>query len=103
MARGISQGPGRTRSDRRRGRPSGARARFGATVTVEDASGGERRYRIVGVDEADPKRGLVSWRSPVARALVGRSVGDVTTLRTPAGDEELQIVAIDDGDGVADS
>ena len=72
--------------------------RFGATVTVENDGGNERRsraYRIVGVDEADPKRGLVSWRSPVARALTGRRVGDTTTLHTPAGDEELTIVAID--------
>src|SRR5215471_6627825 len=65
--------------------------RFGATVTVEGDDGGERRYRIVGVDEADPKRGWVSWRSPVARALSGRRVGDTATLRTPAGDEELTV------------
>ncbi|HEX9104238.1 MAG TPA: GreA/GreB family elongation factor [Polyangia bacterium] len=72
-------------------------ARFGATVTVEDDEGVARRYRIVGVDEADPRRGWVSWRSPVARALTGRRVGDTTTLHTPAGDEELTIAAIDYG------
>jgi transcription elongation factor GreB len=70
-------------------------ARFGARVTVVGDDGAPRRYRIVGVDEADPKRGLVSWRSPVARALTGRRVGDVTTLRTPAGDEELTVTAIE--------
>jgi transcription elongation factor GreB len=75
--------------------PSDDRARFGATVAVEDEEGAARRYRIVGVDEADPKRGWVSWRSPVARALVGRAIGDTTTLHTPAGDEELTIVGID--------
>jgi len=69
--------------------------RFGATVTVEDEDGHERRYRIVGVDEADPKRGWVSWRSPIARALTGRRVGDTTTLHTPARDEELTVTAID--------
>jgi transcription elongation factor GreB len=69
--------------------------RFGASVTVEDDDGRARRYRIVGVDEADPKRGLVSWRSPVARALTGRRVGDTTTLHTPAGEEELMIAAIE--------
>jgi transcription elongation factor GreB len=69
--------------------------RFGASVDVADDDGNTRRYRIVGVDEADPKRGLVSWRSPIARALTGRRVGDATTLHTPAGDEELTIVAID--------
>jgi len=73
--------------------------RFGATVTVEDDDGGERRYRIVGVDEADPKRGLVSWRSPVARALTGKKVGDITTLHTPARDEELTVTAIDYEEG----
>ncbi|MGZ3429418.1 MAG: GreA/GreB family elongation factor, partial [Polyangia bacterium] len=69
--------------------------RFGATVTVANDDGGRRRHRIVGVDEADPKRGLVSWRSPSARALTGRRVGDATTLHTPAGDEELTIVGIE--------
>ncbi|MCA1665329.1 MAG: GreA/GreB family elongation factor, partial [Myxococcales bacterium] len=68
---------------------------FGASVDVEDDGGNARRYRIVGVDEADPKRGLVSWRSPIARALTGRRVGDATTLHTPGGDEELTIVAVD--------
>lgn len=69
--------------------------RFGATVTVESEEGVSRRWRIVGVDEADPKRGWVSWRSPVARALSGRHVGDTATLHTPAGDEELTVTAID--------
>jgi transcription elongation factor GreB len=69
--------------------------RFGATVTVEDDDGATRRYRIVGVDEADPKRGWVSWRSPVARALTGRRVGDTALLHTPAGDEELAVTDIE--------
>jgi transcription elongation factor GreB len=70
-------------------------ARFGATLTVADEDGRERRYRIVGVDEADPRRGWVSWRSPVAGALVGRRVGDTAVVHTPAGDEQLTVVAID--------
>jgi transcription elongation factor GreB len=70
-------------------------ARFGATLTVEDEEGGERRYRIVGVDEADPRHGLVSWRSPVAGALMGRRVGDTAVVHTPHGDEELTVIAID--------
>ena len=69
--------------------------RFGATVTVADDAGEARRYRIVGVDEADPKRGLVSWRSPVARALTGRRVGDSTLLRTSSGEVSLTVTAID--------
>jgi transcription elongation factor GreB len=69
--------------------------RFGATIDVEDDDGATRRYRIVGVDEADPKRGWVSWRSPIARALTGRRVGDTATVHTPAGDEELVVTKID--------
>jgi len=68
--------------------------RFGATVTVEDEAGASRCYRIVGVDEADPRRGWVSWRSPLAHALMGRRAGDATTLHTPAGDEELTVIAV---------
>ena len=49
---------------------------------------------IVGVDELDPARGRVSWVSPVATALLKASVGDVVTLRTPRGTEELEVVAI---------
>jgi transcription elongation factor GreB len=70
------------------------RARFGATVSVADDDGKERTLRIVGVDEADPARGWVSWRSPIARALLGRAVGDTTTLRTPAGTQELTVTKI---------
>jgi len=71
------------------------RVLFGATVTVKNEAGRARRYRIVGIDEADARRGLVSWRSPLAQALLDRAVGDAATLTTPAGDEELEIVAIE--------
>jgi len=70
-------------------------ARFGATISTRNDAGRERRWRIVGVDEADPRRGCISWRSPVAAALTGRRVGDVATVHTPTGDEELEIVAIE--------
>jgi len=70
------------------------RVYFGATVTVADASGGERTVSIVGVDELDPGRGRVSWISPIATALLKASVGDVVTMRTPRGAEELEIIAI---------
>jgi transcription elongation factor GreB len=73
--------------------PAGV-VRFGARVTVEDEEGAIRRYQIVGVDEADPKNGLVSWRAPIAAALMGRRVGDSVTLHTPSGDEELTVVEI---------
>jgi transcription elongation factor GreB len=70
------------------------RVYFGATVTVADGSGAERTVSIVGLDELDPARGRVSWRSPIATALLKASVGDVVTLRTPVGTEELEVVAI---------
>jgi len=70
------------------------RVAFGATVTVEDDEGKRHDYRIVGEDEADPEKGLVSYVSPLARALVDGKVGDLVTWRRPAGDLELEIVAI---------
>lgn len=67
---------------------------FGATVTVRDSREEERRYRIVGVDEADPPRGLLGFRSPIAAALLGARRGEVVVVRSPRGDEELEIVDI---------
>ena len=70
------------------------RAFFGATVTYADRSGYERTIAIVGVDEVDPARGRVSWVSPIAKALLKGREGDVVTLRTPAGAEEIEILAV---------
>ena len=67
---------------------------FGATVTVADEAGTERTVSIVGVDELDPSHGRVSWISPIATALMKAAVGDVVTVRTPRGPEEVEIVAI---------
>jgi transcription elongation factor GreB len=67
---------------------------FGATVTYADESGAERTVRIVGIDEADLAQGCVSWISPVARALLKASVGDVVDLRTPGGREQIEVIAI---------
>ena len=67
---------------------------FGATVTVCDAEGCESTYSIVGVDEADVAGGRISWVSPLARALLKLSEGDVATLRTPTGVNELEVVDV---------
>lgn len=67
--------------------------RFGATVSVETEVG-LRQYSIVGVDEADPARGKIAFVSPLARALLGRSVGEVIQLRTPRGEEALRIDSV---------
>lgn len=68
---------------------------FAATVIVlDEESGRERTYRIVGIDEADAKKGCVSWQSPIARALLGRRVGDVVTFTTPGGEQNWTIVGV---------
>jgi transcription elongation factor GreB len=68
---------------------------FGATVTVLHASGEEKIYSIVGIDEADASKGRISWISPLARALLKAREGDTVTLRTPAGTEPLQILCVE--------
>jgi transcription elongation factor GreA len=76
-------------------RLSGDKVVFGATVTVEDTDSSERQtYTIVGEDEADIKGGLISITAPVARAMIGRSVGDVVKVRTPKGQKEIEIVDV---------
>jgi transcription elongation factor GreB len=67
---------------------------FGATVTVCGQDGVERTYSIVGVDEADAGRGLVSWVSPLARALLKAREGDAVSLSVPGGMEELEVVEV---------
>jgi transcription elongation factor GreB len=68
--------------------------RFGALVTVEDEEGNEKSYKIVGVDEADPPTGKVSWLSPIAKALLGASPGDLVKVELPHGTTELEILGV---------
>jgi len=70
------------------------RVAFGATVTV-DSDEGERRWQIVGEDEADAEHGLVSYVSPLATALLGARVGDEVRWQRPAGDMTIEVVRID--------
>ena len=70
------------------------RVHFGATVTILDEAGKEREVTIVGVDELDSGDARVSWRSPLARALLTAKVGDTVTLRAPRGAERLEIIAV---------
>lgn len=67
---------------------------FGATVTFINLKDEEHTVTIVGVDEADPLNGRISWISPAARALLGAHEGDVVSLRTPAGADELEILQV---------
>lgn len=71
------------------------RVRFGATVTVRSSPEGERRVRIVGVDEAEPGSGNVSWISPIAKALMGAHVGDTVRCELPSGPTRMKVLAID--------
>ena len=68
--------------------------RFGATVTVRASNGTEAHHRIVGVDEADFDRGWVSWRSPIAKALLNASVSQRVRVKLPGGEQELEILAV---------
>ncbi len=75
---------------------SGAKVVFGATVTVEDIDGNPLTYQIVGQDEADIKKRKVSLTAPIARALIGKSEGDVVEVRLPKqGTRELEIVKVE--------
>lgn len=67
---------------------------FGSLVTVRQGNGEEAAYHIVGVDEADPEHGSISWISPLARALLSRRAGDKVRFQSPAGDEELAILTV---------
>lgn len=67
---------------------------FGATVTIRNAASDPRVVTIVGVDELDAGGERVSWRSPLATALLKAKVGDVVTVRTPRGPERLEVVEI---------
>jgi transcription elongation factor GreB len=69
--------------------------RFGAVVCVRCEDGRERRYQIVGVDEADANAGKIAFVAPLARALLGRRAGDSVLVPTPRGEEELEIVQIE--------
>lgn len=70
------------------------RVRFGAWVRVRHESGAVAEYRIVGVDEADASTGLLAFSAPLARALLGKQVGDVASLQTPRSSDELEVLEI---------
>lgn len=69
--------------------------RFSAAVTLRDDAGRERRYRIVGVDEADPGLGRIAFVAPLARELIGKRLGDTVALRHQGAPADYEIVAID--------
>lgn len=79
--------------------PDRARIFFGAVVTVADEDDRRQTLTLVGRDEADAGAGRIAWDSPVAQALRGARSGDVRTVRLPAGERQLTVVAIGYPDG----
>ncbi|ANB91756.1 transcription elongation factor GreA [Moraxella ovis] len=75
--------------------PQDSRVVFGVTVVLENIDDGEeRRYKIVGDDEADVKTGKISVNSPIARGLIGKSEGDEAKIQTPGGLVEFEILEV---------
>lgn len=75
--------------------PDNGKVVFGTTVELEDTNSGEAmKYKIVGEDEADIKKGLLSNTSPIARALLGKEEGDVVDIVVPGGNKSLEIIAV---------
>jgi transcription elongation factor GreA len=75
--------------------PDNGRVVFGATVALAPVDGGgEVSYQIVGDDEADIRRGLISINSPIARALIGKSPGDEVEVATPGGVRSFEVLAV---------
>jgi transcription elongation factor GreA len=74
---------------------SGGRIVFGATVLLEDLAAADHvKYQIVGDDEADIKAGLISVSSPIARALIGKSEGDIIEFLAPGGRREYEVLEV---------
>ena len=68
---------------------------FGATVTLESEEAAELVYQIVGEDEIDVKNKRISWKSPVARAILGKKIDDEVKVQKPNGDETMTVVKIE--------
>jgi transcription elongation factor GreB len=71
-----------------------SRVWFGAMVTIADEDDEERTLTLVGDDEQDASSGRIGWSAPIARALRGSAVGDLRTVRLPAGEKQWEVVAI---------
>lgn len=75
--------------------PKSSKVVFGTTVELEDADSGEAMtYKIVGEDEADIKKGMISNTSPIARALMGKEEGEIVEVVVPGGNKNLEIIAV---------
>ena len=68
--------------------------RIGSTVQVQDEKGRKKKYKIIGSAEADPSQGSISNESPIGKALLGKSAGDVADVAVPAGQIQLKVLRI---------
>ena len=73
---------------------NGDRVVFGATVSIKDENEVKKKYMIVGEDETLPEVGRISWKSPIAKSLLGKKVGDEVKVRKPSGEEYFEIIHI---------
>jgi len=73
---------------------SGSVVRFGATVVLADEEGEEKTWRLYGEDEVDVEGGVLSWRSPIAQAIMGKEEGDDARFQAPGGMREIEIVEV---------
>ncbi len=71
------------------------KVQFGATVSVIDDTGTQKRWSIVGIDDVDTKLGRISWQSPVGRALLGKQLGDEAVVITPQGNTLVEVIQIE--------
>jgi transcription elongation factor GreB len=72
----------------------GTKVLFGATVVIETEDGRERTWRIWGEDEVDVEAGILSWKSPLGHALLGKEEGDAVTYQAPGGSREVEILEV---------
>jgi transcription elongation factor GreB len=73
---------------------SGLKVCFGCTFVIEEDGGTRKKWQIVGEGESDTAKGTISWQSPMARALLGKSVGDVVTVERPAGEIQVELLEL---------
>jgi transcription elongation factor GreB len=74
--------------------PDRERVWFGATIEIADEDDDRRTLTLVGDDEQDPSADRIGWSAPIARALRGAAIGDLRTVRLPAGEKEWEVLAI---------
>ena len=68
---------------------------FGATIKLEDEERNIKIFSIVGTDEIDTQRGLISWKSPIGKGLIGKKEGDDVVIRTPKGNSDYMILEVE--------